>query len=119
MMAGGRFDRATFRDSNLAGANLSGGTFMGADFRDATLRRTNLAGADLSKAVGLDQDQLDSACGDASTRLPPGLEVRPCNRAAVHFTGMTTPSRAPRVLPAMPQPPAPPAAPRYLVAADD
>jgi hypothetical protein len=35
-----------------------------------------LGGADLSGAKGLDQDQLDEACGDGGTRLPRGLSLR-------------------------------------------
>ena len=44
----------------------------------ARLRRTNLSGADLSSASGLDQRQLDDACGNAATKLPRGLSVRAC-----------------------------------------
>ena len=39
---------------------------------------TQLYNTDLSKAVGLTQAQIDTACGDASTILPPGLRVPAC-----------------------------------------
>ena len=41
---------------------------LGADLRDADLR-----GCDLSTALFLTQPQVNSARGDASTRLPTGL----------------------------------------------
>ena len=49
----------------------------------AVLTGARLAGADLSGAVlegaeGLTQRQLDQACGDEETKLPPGLIVAPC-----------------------------------------
>jgi len=34
---------------------------------------TRLEGVDLSAAVGLEQGQIDIACGDGATRLPAGL----------------------------------------------
>ncbi|MCX7281065.1 MAG: hypothetical protein NTX21_05840 [Alphaproteobacteria bacterium] len=38
----------------------------------------NLAGADLTKVKGLTQKQLNVACSDAATKLPPGLKVHTC-----------------------------------------
>ena len=46
--------------------------------RQANFSRADLQGADLRGAMGLTQDQLDNSCGDAKTRLPPGLEIEPC-----------------------------------------
>lgn len=51
------------RWANLQAANLSG----------ATLR-----GADLSDTKNLTQAQLDAACGDERTKLPPALRIEPC-----------------------------------------
>lgn len=44
----------------------------------AVLRGARLSGADLSTVVGLTQADLEGACGDATTRLPHGLSVLPC-----------------------------------------
>jgi uncharacterized protein YjbI with pentapeptide repeats len=57
----------------FAGANLEG-----TNFANARMPGTQLYNTDLSKAVGLTQDQIDTACGDASTKLPPGLRVPQC-----------------------------------------
>jgi len=46
----------------------------GANMKDAHFFLTRLDGVDLSKTVGLSQRQLDDACGDAQTKLPPGLK---------------------------------------------
>ena len=55
--------------ANLRGANLNGTVLFRADF----------SGADLTNAKKLKQDRLDRACGDAKTRLPDGLTIRPCS----------------------------------------
>ena len=54
--------------ANLAGADLTLADLCGADLRGA-----NLAGADMSASLFVTQAQLESARGDARTRLPPGL----------------------------------------------
>ncbi|NEK55267.1 pentapeptide repeat-containing protein, partial [Rhizobium leguminosarum] len=36
---------------------------------------THIEGLDLSAATGLEQAQIDLACGDASTKLPVGLSA--------------------------------------------
>jgi hypothetical protein len=33
----------------------------------------------MHRAIGLTQRQLDGACGDEATTLPPGLSVRRCD----------------------------------------
>jgi uncharacterized protein YjbI with pentapeptide repeats len=73
---------------NLLGANLNGAllsktNLTGANLRDANLSGTYLIGAvlkgaDLSGAKNLTQMQLDQACGDAHTKLPEGLTIKPC-----------------------------------------
>ena len=107
-LANSRFDRASFREAALEGAILTGATFEGADFHDAELNHAILAGADLSHARGLEQDQLDEACADGRTRLPPGLTAKTCAARVM--------ARAWPLPPAPPPPPVPPAKPRYLVA---
>ncbi|MCM2395288.1 pentapeptide repeat-containing protein [Rhizobium sp. S95] len=63
-----------FTMANLARARLNDAVFTGPlDFRNAFLLLTRIEGLDLSSATGLEQEQIDLACGDASTRLPPGL----------------------------------------------
>lgn len=55
--------RADLRDADLRDVDL-----LGADLRDADVR-----GCDLSSALFLTQPQVNSASGDAATRLPSGL----------------------------------------------
>jgi uncharacterized protein YjbI with pentapeptide repeats len=62
---------ANLGDTNLTNTNLSGTNLTGANLTGA-----NLASANLSDADGLAQQQLDTACGNARTRLPTGLSVK-------------------------------------------
>ncbi|NRP70778.1 Secreted effector protein PipB [Ensifer psoraleae] len=65
-----------FSMANLSRANLSGAIFEGPiDFDRAFLFLTRIEGLDLSAATGLEQAQIDLACGDASTKLPAGLSA--------------------------------------------
>jgi len=75
---GVRATSANFTDANLQGATLVGGYFSGARFDGALLAGANLSGAELAGARGLTQAQLNEACGDATTQLPPGLTVPLC-----------------------------------------
>ncbi len=59
------------RDANLLLANLQGAYVANANFLHADLR-----GANLATVVGLTQEQLNQACVDEATLLPPSL-VRP------------------------------------------
>jgi hypothetical protein len=61
---GAWFDRAHLDGAAFYGAHLAGATFAGASFFNA----------DLSKARSLDPAALASALGDASTKLPDGME---------------------------------------------
>ncbi len=72
-MRGANFANAWLNWTWFAGAKLEGANFAG-----ARMPGTQLYNTDLSKAVGLTQDQLEHACGDASTLLPPGLRVPAC-----------------------------------------
>lgn len=47
------------------------------DFTGAQLDGADLSGADLALAK-VSQDQLDEACGDDRTKLPPALTIKPC-----------------------------------------
>jgi hypothetical protein len=90
-----------------------------------------LGGADLSGAKGLDQDQLDEACGDGGTRLPRGLTLKSCHgdrrsiRVIVDFQraqaeaaraaaeAERSASAAAWAAPKPPKAPAPPKPPKY------
>ncbi len=86
--------KGTFRYTNFSGAQMQGADLRGADFRgswfnwawfagakldgadftNAHFVGAQLQGTDLSKAIGLTSSQVRSACADANTRLPPGVE---------------------------------------------
>lgn len=78
------FDKAEitgtrFPLANLARADLSGAVFEGPiEFGKAFMFLTRIEGLDLSAATGLEQGQIDIACGDAQTKLPAGLS-KPAN----------------------------------------
>jgi uncharacterized protein YjbI with pentapeptide repeats len=102
--------RAALGDSNLTSADLQGAVLEEADLTGASLRDarldcvrddqlvhcarlrwanlqgtdlsgTRLRGADLSDTKNLTQAQLDAACGDERTKLPPELRIAPCPAA--------------------------------------
>jgi uncharacterized protein YjbI with pentapeptide repeats len=62
------FRGASFRGTELSGANMAG----------AKMSITSFLGTDLRRVKGLTQKQLDMACGDAATLVPPGLKVHTC-----------------------------------------
>lgn len=81
--SGAKLTNADLRGANFTNAWLNwtwfaGAKLDGANFAGARMPGTQLYNTDLSKAVGLTQDQLEHACGDASTVLPPGLRVPAC-----------------------------------------
>jgi hypothetical protein len=61
---------AKLNQASLCRADLTGANLAGADLTGADLRFAVLDGADLGSAMGLTQDQVDRAFGDAETRLP-------------------------------------------------
>lgn len=75
---------AVLRGADLRGAELRGALLIAADLRSADLSRADLigadlrdadlSGADLHAALFVTQPQLNAAIGDASTRIPPGLD---------------------------------------------
>lgn len=75
---GGRFTSANFSNANLQNANLVGAYFGRANFSGANLTGAILSGAEMERVQGLTQRQLDVACGDGATRLPPGLRIPVC-----------------------------------------
>ena len=75
---------ANLTDANLTRAKLAGANLIRANLSGANLTRAILTGAILTEAdllgsKGLTQEQLDTACGDHTTKLPPGLTLRNCD----------------------------------------
>ncbi len=75
---GAVFSSANFARADLTHASFVGTYLEGANFAGAKLDGTNLSGAEMARARGLTQGQLNRACGDGATRLPPGLRVPAC-----------------------------------------
>lgn len=79
-LIGARLARTDLRGANLRGAYLIAADLHGADLRHADLigvdfRDADLRAADLSSSLFLTQPQINSAMGDAETRLPPSLRT--------------------------------------------
>lgn len=82
-LSGGDFFRNDFSNAQLISANLRDAIMSRAVFTGAKMKGANLSGAfllrsrfdnvDLSEVTGLEQTQLDQACGDSTTILPAGL----------------------------------------------
>ena len=70
--------KAKLRNADLREAKLWQRYLGGADLGGADLRGADPRGADLEEAYNLSQAQLDLACGDEKTKLPPSLTVPPC-----------------------------------------
>jgi len=77
-LQGAILDGADLSGADLKGAILDRADLSGADLEDAILDGADLGGADLTNVVGLTQEQLDEACGNASTNLPDDLTISPC-----------------------------------------
>ncbi|HUE65414.1 MAG TPA: pentapeptide repeat-containing protein [Rhizomicrobium sp.] len=77
-MSFANFTNASFRGTELSGANLAGANLEGADLTGAKTSITSFLGTDLRHVKGLTQAQLDVACSDAKTKLPPGLTIHTC-----------------------------------------
>lgn len=75
---GGVFSGSNFSRADLTHASFVGAFLQGANFAGAKLDGANFSGAEMDHARGLGQSQLARACGDAATRLPPGLRLDPC-----------------------------------------
>ncbi len=74
-LAGSDLRAADLRGAYLIAADLTGADLRHADLLGADLRDCRLAGADLTGALFLTQPQVDSARGDAATRLPQGVRA--------------------------------------------
>ena len=78
VMARADASRSEFQGADFSGADLSGVSFANANVARATFDGANITGANFETAEGLTQRQLNSACGDYTTRVPRGLRVREC-----------------------------------------
>jgi uncharacterized protein YjbI with pentapeptide repeats len=70
--------QAILAGANLSRANLGSADLRGVDLTGAFLYGTILYRTKLTDAKGLTQEQLDAACANETTKLPPGLVARPC-----------------------------------------
>jgi hypothetical protein len=77
-LTGANLGGANLHHANLSRIDLTGADLTGANLSRADLYRADLTGADLGDAENLTQEQLDSACGNADTKLPEGLTLKPC-----------------------------------------
>ena len=82
-LVGADFRWAFLSKANFIGADLRNADFAGARLTEASLFGADLTGAqlhdaDLSKANGLQQNQIDGACGNRATKLPEGLSIGSC-----------------------------------------
>jgi uncharacterized protein YjbI with pentapeptide repeats len=78
-MSFANFRGASFRGTILDAANLASAKLDGADMTGARTRITSFLGTDLTRVKGLTQFQLDTACGDAKTKVPAGMKVHFCS----------------------------------------
>lgn len=78
VLVGANLSGAWLTEANLIGAVMAGTNLSGAHLGRADLSGAVLIGTNLSGAIGVSQDQMNKACGDADTKLPPGLTIKPC-----------------------------------------
>jgi hypothetical protein len=77
-LEGAALSGAHLEGANIGEAHLDGARLLGAHFEGADLEEAHLEGARLTGAGGLTQWQIDTAFGDAETKLPDGL-TRPAH----------------------------------------
>jgi len=76
--SGAKLDHINLHKANLKGAKFHDVTFGNAILLEASLDGANLSDANMLQVQGLKQAQLDTACGNANTRLPFGFSVPYC-----------------------------------------
>jgi uncharacterized protein YjbI with pentapeptide repeats len=72
-LPGAQLQKAVLVTTKLRGSDLRGSSLRGADLAGAVLQGADLRGADLRGAVGLTQQQVDSAITDGTTAVSPPL----------------------------------------------
>ena len=72
-LQGANLQGASLPKASLLGANLISADLQGANLREAVLREARLEGTNLYGASYLTQEQIESAIGQAHTKLPEGL----------------------------------------------
>ena len=77
-LEGADLHRANLSNSDLGLSRLLGASLFGTNLRDTDLFGTVFDFADLSRVKGLNQDQLDNACGKHVRGLSASLKIRPC-----------------------------------------
>lgn len=75
---GARLTGADFTEANVSEATFVGAYLGGARFANAVLTGADFSGAEMGSARGLTQEQLNTACGDATTILPTGMTIPSC-----------------------------------------
>ena len=88
--------------ADLGEATLTGAKLKGANLEHADLTGANLEHADLTDARGLVQNQLDFACGDNQTQLPPKLTVKACSGFSPPREQYVTPTEPCKTHPLLP-----------------
>jgi uncharacterized protein YjbI with pentapeptide repeats len=78
LLTGANLSIASLNGTNLSHALLTDANLSFAALNDANLSGANLSGANLSSARNLTQEQLDTACGNADTKLPESLRLKDC-----------------------------------------
>jgi len=77
--------RAQLQGAQLYGTELQGAKLSGAELRDAEMYKAQLMETDLSGVVGLTQTQINQACIDSTTKLPPGIvRPKPCDSLSIY-----------------------------------
>ena len=77
-MFGTVLTNANLSNADLTNTNLTGSWLQGANLSGANMSGTVLSGARMTSAQRLTQSQLNRACGDQTTELPPGLTLPRC-----------------------------------------
>lgn len=73
LLGGADLTKADLTGAFLARADLRGARLDGANFRNATVQLADLRDTDLSTAINLTAAQIEETCGNAGTKLPPGI----------------------------------------------
>ena len=77
--------RARLQGARLYMTELQGAKLGQAELHRAELNKAQLQETDLSKVIGLTQTQINEACIDSTTKLPPGIvPPKPCDSLSIY-----------------------------------